>query len=63
MCNEVGGTLLVYSNCSVINEGCFVYSDSGATTPIVEGTLLKLSGGTTIYQVVEYGVLTNFQEC
>jgi hypothetical protein len=53
----------VYSNCSVINEGCFVYSDSGATTPIVEGTLLKLSGGTTIYQVVEYGVLTNFQEC
>ena len=63
MCNEVGGTLLVYSNCSVINEGCFVYSDAGATTPIVEGTLLKLSGGTTIYQVVEYGVLTNFQEC
>jgi hypothetical protein len=40
-----------------------VFSDTGATTPIIEGTFLKQVGDNTIYQVIEYGILTNFTTC
>jgi hypothetical protein len=40
-----------------------VFSDTGAANPIAEGTLLKVLGDTTIYQVIELGVITTFQNC
>ena len=63
MCNETSGQIVVYSNCSILSAGCSVFSDTGATTPIAEATLLKVAGGNTIYQVIEYGILINFQSC
>ena len=63
MCNQSAPLTLVYSNCSTLSAGCSVFSDTGATTPISEGTLLKPIGQTTIYQVIEYGIITSFQNC
>jgi hypothetical protein len=63
ICNETSLQILVYSNCSVLSPGCSVFSDTGASNPITEGTLIKVVGGTTIYQVIEYGIITNFQNC
>lgn len=63
ICNETSLQILVYSNCSVLSPGCSVFSDTGASNPIDEGTLIKVVGGTTIYQVIEYGIITNFQNC
>lgn len=63
MCNQTAPLTLMYSNCSTLSAGCSVFSDTGATTPISEGTLLKPIGQSTIYQVIEYGIITNFQNC
>jgi hypothetical protein len=63
ICSESSPLTLVYSNCSVLSAGCSVFSDTGAVNPIPEGTLIKVIGGTTIYQVIEYGIITNFQNC
>lgn len=63
MCNETANQIPVYSNCSILSAGCSVFSDTGATIPITEGTLIKPSGDNTIYQVIEYGILTNFTTC
>lgn len=63
LCNETAPITLVYSNCSVLSAGCSVFTDTGATIPVDEGTLIKVIGGTTIYQVIEYGIITNFQNC
>jgi hypothetical protein len=63
LCNETAPITLVYSNCSVLSPGCSVFTDTGATNPVDEGTLIKVIGGTTIYQVIEYGIITNFQNC
>jgi hypothetical protein len=63
MCSETSPQIVVYSNCSILSAGCSVFSDTGATTPIIEGTFLKQVGDNTIYQVIEYGILTNFTTC
>lgn len=63
MCDESATLILVYSNCSVLSAGCSVFSDSTATTPLSEGTLLKPIGQNTIYQVIEYGILSTFTTC
>jgi hypothetical protein len=63
LCSETAPITLVYSNCSVLSAGCSVFSDTGATTPIQEGRLLKPIGSDSIYQVIEYGIITPFQNC
>ena len=63
LCNGTAPLTLVYSNCSTLSAGCSVFSDTGAANPIAEGTLLKVVGDTTIYQVIELGVITTFQNC
>ena len=63
MCAETSAQVVVYSNCSTLSAGCSVFSDTGATIPITEGTFLKQVGLNTIYQVIEYGILTNFTTC
>lgn len=63
LCDETATLQLVYSNCSTLSAGCSVFSDTGATTPIDEGTLIKPIGSSTIYQVIDYGIITNFQNC
>jgi hypothetical protein len=63
LCNEVGTQVSVYSNCSILSEGCSVFTDSGATNPLNEGVFIKVSGDPNIYQVVEYGVLDFFTLC
>jgi len=63
MCAETAPQIVVFSNCSILSAGCSVFSDVGATTPITEGTFVKQVGDNTIYQVIEYGILTNFTTC
>jgi hypothetical protein len=64
MCNETAGQIVVWSNCSpTLSAGCSVFQDSAATTPYSEGTLIKQTGNNTIYQVIEYGIITIFTEC
>jgi hypothetical protein len=63
ICAEISTIILVYSNCSTLVSGCSVFSDTGATTPIPEGTNIKPIGGTTIYQVAELGILQTLQNC
>ena len=63
LCDETATINLVYSNCSTLSAGCSVFSDTTATTPIEEGTLLKPVGQNTIYQVIEYGILSTFTTC
>ncbi len=63
MCAETAPQIVVFSNCSILSAGCSVFSDAGATTPIAEGTFVKPVGDNTIYQVIEYGILTNFTTC
>jgi hypothetical protein len=52
-----------WSNCSVISDGCSLFTTSGATTPIDEGLLVRNISGSTIYQVIENGVITSIQNC
>jgi len=52
-----------YSNCSIISDGCSLFTTSGATTPVEEGLLVRNVSGSTIYQVIENGVLTSIQNC
>ena len=63
LCAETLVQVSVYSNCSILSEGCSVFSDSGATTPITEGTLLKVSGDPNIYQVIEQGIIVVLTQC
>jgi hypothetical protein len=63
MCAETSPQIVVNSNCSILSAGCSVFSDTAATIPITEGTFLKQVGLNTIYQVIEYGILTNFTTC
>jgi hypothetical protein len=63
MCSETSAQIVVYSNCSILSAGCSVFSDTSATIPITEGTFVKQVGSNTIYQVIEYGILTNFTTC
>jgi hypothetical protein len=63
MCDETANQIPLFSNCSILSAGCSVFSDTTATTPIIEGTLIKVAGDNTIYQVIEYGILTNFTTC
>lgn len=63
LCNETATIVSVFSNCSTLSPGCSVFSDTGATTPIIEGTLIKPVSQSTIYQVIEFGIITNFQIC
>ena len=63
LCQEVGTMTSVFSNCSTLSEGCSVFLNSTATIPVVEGTLLKVSGNNTIYQVIELGILVDFTQC
>lgn len=63
LCSQTAPQIVVYSNCSILSAGCSVFSDTGATIPIIEGTFLKQVGLNTIYQVIEYGILTNFTTC
>jgi hypothetical protein len=63
LCAENGLQTGVFSNCSTLSAGCSVFSDSGATTPLDEGTLLKVSGDPNIYQVIEQGIIVVFTQC
>jgi hypothetical protein len=63
MCNETATIYPYWSNCSIISAGCSLYTTSGATTYVSEGTLVKETGSNTIYQVIEYGILTNLTTC
>jgi len=63
MCNETATIYPYYSNCSVISDGCSIFTDSGATTPVEEGTLVKPQGASTIYLTQEDGILVSIQTC
>jgi hypothetical protein len=63
MCSQTSPQIVAFSNCSILSAGCSVFSDAGATIPIAEGTFVKAVGDNTIYQVIEYGILTNFTTC
>lgn len=63
ICNETAVIYPYWSNCSIIGAGCSLWTSSGATTYVSEGTLVKETGSNTIYQVIEYGILTNFTSC
>ena len=52
-----------WSNCSTLSDGCSLFTSSGATTPITEGTIVRNISGSTIYQVIENGVITTLQNC
>lgn len=63
MCSETAPQIVVNSNCSILSAGCSIFTDTSATTPVSEGTFVKEVGDNTIYQVIEYGILTNFTTC
>lgn len=63
LCAEVGTLGVVYSNCSIISEGCSVFYDTGASQPLPEGSFIKVASAPTIYQVIENGLLTDFYTC
>ena len=63
MCNETATLYPYWSNCSIISNGCSVFTTSGATIPVDEGTLLKPVGQSTIYQTQENGLLVSIQNC
>jgi hypothetical protein len=63
MCNETAGQIVAFSNCSPLSAGCSLFYDSAATLPLPEGTLVKEGGSNTIYQVIEYGIITIFTQC
>lgn len=63
LCAESGTQVAVFSNCSQLLAGCSVFSDSGATLPLSEGTLLKVAGDPNIYQVIELGIIVVFTQC
>lgn len=53
----------LYSNCSVLSNGCSLYTSSGTTSPAPEALLVRNVSGSTIYQVVENGVINSIQNC
>jgi len=63
LCSQTAGLGVVYSNCSIISEGCSVFYNTTATQPLPEGSLIKVPSAPTIYQVVENGLLTDFYTC
>ena len=63
LCSQSAGQVVYFSNCSIISAGCSVYTDNTATTPVEEGTLLKIGSNPTIYQVGENGLLLNLTTC
>lgn len=64
MCDGTATIYPYWSNCSTISAGCSVWTTSGATTYVDEGTLLKVVGGdNNIYQVVDYGILSVISTC
>ena len=63
ICNETATIYPYYSNCSVISDGCSIFTDSGATIPVDEGTLVKPQGQSTIYLTQENGLLVSIQTC
>lgn len=63
LCAETAPLSVYYSNCSIISAGCSVYTDNTATTPVEEGTILKIGASPTIYQVGENGLLQNLTTC
>lgn len=63
LCDETAFIYQYYSNCSTLSAGCSLWQDNPPTAFVSEGTLLKELGGNTIYQVIEYGILTNLTSC
>jgi len=63
MCNETAGISVYYSNCSIISDGCSIFTDTTATSPVSEGVLVKPVGQSTIYQTQENGLLVSIQTC
>jgi hypothetical protein len=63
ICNETATIYPYYSNCSIISDGCSVFTNSGATLPVDEGVLLKPVGSNTIYQTQENGLIVSIQTC
>jgi hypothetical protein len=63
ICNETATIYPYWSNCSIISDGCSVFTTSGATIPVDEGVLLKPVGQSTIYQTQENGLLVSIQTC
>ena len=63
MCGETAPIVPYWSNCSLISDGCTLWTTSGGTTPVTEGVLVKEIGDNTIYQVVEYGVISSITTC
>jgi len=63
MCNETATLFPYYSNCSIISDGCSIFTNSGATIPVDEGVLVKPQGQSTIYQTQEDGLLVSIQTC
>ena len=63
LCSGSVPVVLLFSNCSTIDDGCSLFTTSGATTPVDEGLLVRNISGSTIYQVIEDGVITSIQNC
>lgn len=64
MCNQTAPIYQYWSNCSSVSAGCSLYTTSGATSFLDEGTLLKVVGGdNNIYQVGDYGVVSVLSTC
>jgi hypothetical protein len=64
MCNQTAPIYQYWSNCSSVSAGCSLYTTSGATSFLDEGTLLKVVGGdNNIYQVGDYGVVSVLTTC
>jgi len=61
-----GGTVAsstVYSNCSSLNSGCYVYSDSGCSTPLPVGRFVREVGIPFTYIVVDNDGLLATNTC
>lgn len=63
LCSGSVPVVELFSNCSLIADGCSLFTSSGATTPVGEGLLVRNVSGSTIYQVIESGVITSIQNC
>ena len=49
--NQVSGITL-WSSTASVNDGTYLYSDSGATTPYTTGYFFRENTGSTVYQVI-----------
>lgn len=63
ICNGSVPVVQLFSNCSTLSNGCSLFTTSGATTPVPEALLVRNVSGSTIYQVVENGVINSIQNC